>query len=200
MNERLLAVIAAVLAAIVLGVAVYWQPEVTRPAPVASPLPPGGDFTLDSADGPVALADYRGKLVLLYFGYTYCPDICPTSLAITAEALGRLSDAERARVATLFVSVDPARDTPARLKDYVQFFHPSMIGLTGTPESLAEIARRYSVFYAMQPAETAGGGYVVDHSAETFIVGSKGNLLARIAHGTPPDQVVALVRQYLNQP
>ena len=102
------------------------------PALPTTSAPTGGDFTLQSATGPVTLKDYRGKVVLLYFGYTYCPDICPTSLTATAQALGQLAPAELARVQTLFVSVDPERDTPARLKDYGAFFHPSIIGVTGT--------------------------------------------------------------------
>ena len=123
MSERILTIIAGVLAAVVLGLAIFWQPELPeRPLPKAAGGPPGGDFTLQSAAGPVSLADYRGKLVLVYFGYTYCPDVCPTSLAATSEGLKQLTPAERARVSMIFVSVDPKRDTPARLKEYAEFF------------------------------------------------------------------------------
>lgn len=200
MSERLLLAIAASLAAFVLALALFWQPEIPeRPLPVPG-LAAGGDFTLESADGPVSLRDYAGKVVLVYFGYTYCPDVCPTSLAATAEGLKRLKPEELSRVAMLFVSVDPQRDTPARLKDYAQFFHPAIVGLTGTPQDLAEIARRYGVFYARQPLDTATGNYVVDHSSDTYIVGADGKLVGKIAHATPPDQVVVAIRKYLNQP
>ena len=138
--------------------------------------------------------------MLVYFGYTYCPDICPTSLAATAEGLKQLTPAEMARVGMIFVSVDPKRDTPARLKEYVEFFHPAIVGVTGTPEVIAEIAKRYGVFYAEQKVDTAGGGYVVDHSADTFIVTPDGQVLSKIAHGTPPDRIAAAIRKYLNQP
>lgn len=200
MAERILMVIAALLALVVAGVALFWQPEMPeRPVPRAI-IAAGGDFTLQSASGPVALKDYRGKLVLVYFGYTFCPDICPTSLAATAEGLKQLKPEELAQVAMIFVSVDPKRDTPERLMEYVEFFHPAIVGVTGTAESIAEIAKRYGVFYAEQKVETAGGGYVVDHSADTFIVAPDGQLVGKMVHATPPDQVVVAIRKYLKQP
>jgi protein SCO1 len=200
MSERILMTIAGLLAALVLGLAFFWQPELPeRPLPKAA-LAEGGDFTLQSADGPVSLKDFRGKVVLVYFGYTYCPDICPTSLAATSEGLKQLTPEELARVAMIFVSVDPKRDTPARLKEYAGFFHPAMVGVTGTPEEIAGIAKRYGVFYAEQKVETAGGGYVVDHSADTYVIAADGRLVGKIAHATPPDQVVETIRKFLNQP
>ncbi|MGC1517222.1 MAG: SCO family protein, partial [Azonexus sp.] len=198
MSERILMTIAGLLAALVLGLAIFWQPELPeRPLPKPA-LPEGGDFTLQSADGPVSLKDFRGKLVLVYFGYTYCPDICPTSLAATAEGLKQLTPEELARVAMIFVSVDPKRDTPARLKEYVTFFHPAIVGVTGAPEEIAAIAKRYGVFYAEQKVETAGDGYVVDHSADTYIISTAGQLVGKIAHATPPEQVVETIRKHLN--
>lgn len=200
MSERILSVIAVLLAALVLGLAFFWYPELPeRPLPLAA-MPEGGDFTLQSADGPVALRDFRGKVVLLYFGYTYCPDICPTSLAATAEGLKELTPDELARVAVILVSVDPKRDTPARLKEYARFFHPAIVGVTGTPEEIAAVAKRYGVFYAEQKVATAGDGYVVDHSADTYIVAADGKLAGKIAHATAPDQVAAIIRKYLYQP
>ena len=200
MSERILMAIAGLLAALVLGLAFFCQPELPeRPLPVAG-LPEGGEFTLQSADGPVSLKDFRGKVVLVYFGYTYCPDICPTSLAATAEGLKQLTPEELARVAMIFVSVDPKRDTPARLKEYPEFFHPAIVGVTGAPEEIATIAKRYGVFYAEQKVETAGDGYVVDHSADTYVISADGRLVGKIAHATPPDQVVETIRKHLNQP
>lgn len=199
MSERILLAIAALLAALVIGLALFWQPEQPeRPLPKAASLP-GGDFTLESAAGPVSLKDYRGKLVLIYFGYTYCPDICPTSLTATAEGLKQLKPEELAQLAMLFVSVDPERDTPARLKEYAEFFHPQIVGATGSPQNLAEIAKRYGVFYARQKVATAGDGYVVDHTSDTYIIDARGTLVGKIAHATPPDQVVVAIRKYLNQ-
>jgi protein SCO1 len=200
MSQRILLAIAILLAALVLGLAFFWQPELPeRPLPVAA-APAGGDFTLQSAAGPVVLQDFRGKVVLVYFGYTYCPDICPTSLAATAEGLKLLTPEELARVAVIFVSVDPERDTPARLKEYGEFFHPAIVGVTGTAAEVAAIARRYGVFYARQPVETAGGGYVVDHTSDTYIIGADGRLDGKIAHAAPPEQVAAEIRKRLTKP
>ncbi|HQU77843.1 MAG TPA: SCO family protein [Azonexus sp.] len=200
MSQRILLAVAVLLAALVLGLAFFWHPELPeRPLPMAA-APAGGDFTLQSAGGPVALQDFRGKLVLVYFGYTYCPDICPTALAATAEGLKLLTPEELARVAVVFISVDPERDTPARLKEYAEFFHPAIVGVTGTPEELAAIARRYGVFYARQSVETAGGGYVVDHTSDTYVVGADGKLDGKIAHATPPEQVAAEIRKRLTKP
>lgn len=200
MSQRILLVIAVMLAALVLGLAFFWQPELPeRPLPVAA-APVGGDFKLQSAGGPVALQDFRGKVVLVYFGYTYCPDICPTSLAATAEGLKLLSPEELARVAVIFVSVDPERDTPARLKEYGEFFHPAIVGVTGSADEVAAIARRYGVFYARQPVATAGGGYVVDHTSDTYVVAPDGRLDGKIAHAAPPEQVAAEIRKRLTKP
>lgn len=199
MSERMLAIIAGLLALLVTGLALFWQPQIPeRPLPKAPGG--GGDFTLQSASGPVSLGDFRGKLVLIYFGYTYCPDICPTSLLATAEGLKQLKPEELAQVVTFFVSVDPERDTPARLKEYAEFFHPGIIGMTGTPDTLADIARRYGVFYARQPVDTAGGGYVVDHTSETYVIGRDGRPAAKIPHAAPPDEVVATIRNILSKP
>jgi protein SCO1/2 len=200
MSERILTAIAGLLALVVLGVALFWHPEMPeRPIPRAA-IAAGGDFTLQSAAGPVSLKDYRGKLVLVYFGYTFCPDVCPTSLAATAEGLKLLTPEELGKVAMIFVSVDPKRDTPERLKEYAEFFHPAIVGATGTPEVIAEIAKRYGVFYAEQKVATAGGGYVVDHSSDTFVIAPDGKLVAKIAHATPPDQVAVAIRKHLQQP
>ena len=199
MSERVLAVIAALLAALVLGLALFWHPAPPeRPLPVAAG-PAGGAFTVQSADGPISLDDFRGKVVLLYFGYTYCPDICPTSLMSTAAGLKLLSDEERQQVRTLFISVDPERDTPARLKEYAAFFDPGILGATASPETLADVAKRYGVFYARQPADS-GSGYVVDHTSETLVVAPNGKLVGRIPHAAAPEVVVAEIRKLLIHP
>ena len=198
-QERWLAALAAQLAAALAWFAFGWQPELPEtPLPRAA-APAGGDFVLQSAAGPVDLRSFRGRLTLIYFGYTFCPDVCPTSLAATSEGLKRLTPDEAARVAMLFVSVDPERDTPARLKEYAEFFHPGMVGVTGQPDELAAIARRYGAFYARQAVATAGEGYVVDHTSDTYVVGPDGRLLGKIGHATPPDEVVTIIRNYLKQ-
>lgn len=191
MSQRLLLAIATGLALLALGLALFWQPgESARQES-------GGDFTLQSADGPVSLKDYRGKVVLVYFGYTYCPDICPTELTNVTAGLNRLKPEEAGRVAVLFVSLDPERDTPAHLKEYTAFFHPAMVGVTGTPAEVAAVAKQYGVYYARQNTGSAGG-YVIDHSAELFLIGRDGRLAGRLPHATPAERVAAEIRTRLN--
>jgi protein SCO1 len=201
MSDRALLALIAALAAVIVGLALFWNPAPPAGkaphAALPAAAPSGGDFTLQSATGPVSLRDYRGKVVLVYFGYTYCPDICPTSLTATAQALGQLAPAELAQVQTIFISVDPERDTPARLKDYGAFFHPSIIGVTGTPAEVAEVAKRYGASYAKQ--QLAGAtSYVVDHSALTYVVAPDGRLVGTLPHAAPHAQVVAEIRKWLS--
>lgn len=169
--------------------------EPTRETPGQGPRLP--QVTLRSAKGPLRLAALQGKVVLLYFGYTFCPDICPTSLAVMARALRTLEPPELAEVRPVFISVDPERDTPARLADYAAFFHPSILGVTGTPEAVAAAARPYGVVYARH--QVAGAShYVVDHSAFTALVCPDGRLAARLPHGAPAATVVAEIRRCLH--
>lgn len=203
MSSRALLALVTLLAAAIVGLVLFWNPAPPAKAPPHGALPSGtaptgGDFTLQSASGPVSLTDHRGKVVLLYFGYTYCPDICPTSLTATAQGLAGLAPAELARVQMIFVSVDPDRDTPERLKDYAPFFHPSIIGVTGTKAQIDDVARRYGASYAKQ--EIAGvANYVVDHSALTYVIAPDGRLVGSLPHAASPQQVTAEIRKWLPQ-
>lgn len=156
----------------------------------------GGDFVLQSAAGPFDTKAQRGKVLLLFFGYTHCPDICPTFLGTGAQALNRLSAEERKRVRLVLVSVDPERDTPAGLAEYTAFFHPDMVGVTGSPVEIAAIAKRYGAGYVKQPARP-DGSYAVDHSAQTYVVAPDGRLAATLELGVPVDKVVEAVRKLL---
>jgi protein SCO1/2 len=197
MRQRLLLLLVAALAAGIVGLALFWQPNANAPHQPSSG-PAGGDFVLTSADGPIDTASLRGKVVLVYFGYTYCPDICPTSLTVTAQALQQLSAEEAPLVRMIFVSVDPERDTPARLKEYAAFFHPAIVGVTGSKEELSRIARLYGAVYARQ--DIGGAGYAVDHSAWTYVVTPDGRLSGRIPHGASVEQTLAEIRKHLPNP
>ncbi len=164
-----------------------------------SGLPPGGDFTLASAGGPFALRDLRGKVVLLFFGFVHCPGVCPAKLVNHAAAFELLRPEERERVAGLFVSVDPERDTPAAVQEYAGSFHPRIRGVTGPQAELREIARRYGVLYARQPAD-ASGRYSVDHTSDTFVVAADGRLTARLVSSTSPESLAAELRRWLQEP
>ena len=172
-------------------------PESSRaPLELAAP-PTGGDFTLDSAAGPVRLSDLRGQAVLIYFGYTACPDICPTNLISIAHALRTLQPAELERTRVLFVSVDPERDDPERLAGYVAYFHPNVLGLTGTPEQLAEVARRYGAAYRRIDDTGSVMGYLIDHSASTYVIDPSGRLVRTLGHASPPETIRAAIRTAL---
>lgn len=159
-------------------------------------LPTGADFRLQTADGTLDSKDLRGKVLLLYFGYTNCPDICPAAMAAGAQALKSLSDSERARVKLLMVSVDPERDTPAHLKEYTAFFHPEMIGATGTPEEIAALAKAFGAGY-MKQARKSDGSYAVDHTSSTYIIGPDGKLAGVQDAAASVDKVVAILRKLL---
>ncbi len=194
-----LALILILLAAIIwIG---WFSPESHKTLPIEAELPQteGGDFVVDSLDGPVLLKDLRGKVVVLYFGYTWCPDICPTSLSYTAAAFEQLSPQERDRVQGIFISVDPDRDTLERLKEYGLYFHPQIIGTTATADRIAAIAKRYGASYRKVEQQSATD-YVVDHSAESYLIATDGRLVERLSHGTPPALIVEALRRHLSNP
>jgi protein SCO1/2 len=155
-----------------------------------------GSFELaDHRGRPVTEATFRGRLVLIFFGYTSCPDICPTSLAELSRALDLLGEAAR-QVAFLFVTVDPARDTQERLAHYVSLFHPQLIGLTGSPAQVERAARAFRIHRQWRP----GGGPaddMIDHSGFAYLLGRDGRLLAAFAYGTPPERIAAAIREHL---
>jgi protein SCO1/2 len=147
----------------------------------------------DDKSTPVSAADYRGKVVLLYFGYTNCPDVCPTTLATLAQAI-RAAGNRGKDVRVLFVTVDPDRDSLARLHEYVNAFGPAFVGLRGTPEALKELTRRYRVAYSLEPAD-AQGRYEVNHSSGVFVFDRDGHgRLLMLPKATAEDLIVDLQR------
>ena len=156
----------------------------------------GGPFSLTDHTGrAVTQADFAGRFLLVYFGFTYCPDVCPTELGTIAAALDALEE-QGERVTPVFVSVDPERDTPAAMADYVSRFHPRMVGLTGTPEQVAAAARAYRVFYAKvnRPEMTQ---YLMDHSSFIYLVGPDGKVRALFRPETAPEAIAQAVRGQL---
>lgn len=182
-----------------------WSGDADTPAlphgQTAAPAvaPTHGDFTIDTADGALALSDLRGRVVFLYFGYTACPDICPTTLATFGQALDRLDPDERARVAGLFVSLDPERDALPRLQSYATWFAPELRAGTASPDRIAHISADWGVAWAKVPLTDSAMGYAIDHSTDAFLVATDGTFLGPVAHGTPPDQVAAQLRRALTE-
>jgi protein SCO1/2 len=158
--------------------------------------PSGGDFVLKSAAGPVDTRALRGNVLLVYFGYVSCPDICPASMAAGAAALNVLTAEERKRTRMIMVSVDPERDTPALLKEYASYFHPEMIGAVGTMADTAAVAKSFGAGYVRQ-ATRPDGSYAVDHTSHTYVIGPDGKLAELLPLGTPAEKVAATVRKLL---
>ena len=156
----------------------------------------GGDFTLQTKNRPLALHDYRGKVVILYFGYTFCPDVCPTSLSLSAQALRTLTPQEQTRVQGVFVSIDPERDTLEHLHEYAPFFHPAITGATGSNEAVTAVASQYGVTYQKQKPRP-DGSYAVDHSSATYIIDTNGRLAASLPHGSAPQTIADAIRPLL---
>ena len=157
----------------------------------------GGDFTLNSKDGEVSLEDYRGQVVLMYFGFTSCPDVCPTALSTIAASMRQLTPSLEAQIQPLFVSVDPGRDTLDNLAIYSAYFHPRMLGITGSIEAIDEIVKKYGAYYSHIPLENSALAYTVDHTSRVYLIGTEGQLISTVAHGTSVDELVALLKQHL---
>ena len=150
----------------------------------------GKDFKLTDHNGqPRSLGDFKGKAVVLFFGYTQCPDVCPTTLSTMREAMTLLGD-DAKRVQVLFATVDPARDTQALLAQYVPSFHPSFLGLYADEKTIAAVAKDFKVFYAKSPGKTPDT-YSIDHSTGSFAFDPQGKLRLLLRHGETPANVAA---------
>ncbi|SEF69325.1 SCO family protein [Marinobacterium lutimaris] len=175
---------------------------VLKPAPADNRISSqkiGGDFTLTSADGPVSLSDFHGQVAVLYIGYASCPDVCPTSLAILSQGLNQLDETERSQVQGIFISVDPERDTPEKLKTYTRFFSDRLIGLTGTPEEIDKVVRQYGAFYRKVELEDSALGYAVDHSSRLYLIDRNGEFAGLLNHGVQPGEVKNRLESLLNE-
>ncbi len=160
-----------------------------RQAVPARAAPLGGDFELPDAHGkPFRLADQRGKVVLIYFGYTGCPDACPADLLLYRDLLARLGE-RREKLRTVFISVDPARDTPRQLIEYARSFSPEIVALTGNERQLRRVARAYGAHFRYVGRERDASNYTVDHSVSIYMVDPRGRLVGVIPFGTPPAEV-----------
>jgi protein SCO1/2 len=150
----------------------------------------GGDFTLDSAAGPVALKQFRGKVAVIYFGYTSCPDACPTTLSALGAAMKSLPAADAEMVQPLFITLDPDRDDAKRMAEYSRFFYPSMLGLRGSNAKVARVAKQYGVLFARQKVDSAAN-YVVDHSSFLYVISPEGKLAGSLPYGASPHDIAA---------
>jgi len=162
--------------------------------------PVGGPFELTDHSGKVRTSsDFRGKLMLVYFGFTYCPDICPTDLQQIGLAIDKLG-MDGDSVQPLFITVDPERDTAQHLAEYVAMFHPRLIGLTGSSDAIRKAADAYKVYYAkVDPPKGTEGYYTIDHTAFIYLMDREGNYLGFFPPGTSADRMVEIIRPRLKE-
>jgi len=192
---RLLLILGAFLAGLVLFSAVVLIVGGRNPVSMVMPSAAiGGPFRLVDQDAkPVSEQDFKGKPFLVFFGFTHCPDICPTALFEMSEVLRKLGpDADHINV--LFITVDPERDTPAVLKDYLSSFEPQVRGLTGDPDAIAAAEKTYRVFARKIPLD--GGEYTMDHSAVLYLMNKEGKFVAPFNLKRPPEEAAAELRRY----
>ncbi|MEM7620968.1 MAG: SCO family protein [Pseudomonadota bacterium] len=157
----------------------------------------GGPFSLMAHTGErVSEKDFKGKLTLMYFGYSHCPDVCPGDLQVMANALDELGSKVQ-NINAVFVSIDPERDTAETLGNYLDYFHKKIVGLTGTKQEIQKIAKAYRIYYARVEAPDSGVKYLMNHSAITYLMDKNGSYLTHFNHGTDPKQMVARISKYL---
>jgi len=195
-NSRILVMAAAFLAGLALCFGVVLIVAGRLSSPVAQQIAAiGGSFKLTNQDGQVVTdQDLKGYPFLVFFGFTHCPDVCPTTLFEVSEILRALGpDANRTRA--LFITVDPERDTPAVMKDYLSSFDPHLSGLTGDPEAIAAVAKAYRVYFKRVPLEQ--GGYTMDHTAIVYLMDKTGRFVSPFNVKRPIDTAAADLRRYL---
>lgn len=157
----------------------------------------GGPFRLTDQTGKtVTDADFRGKLMLVYFGFTFCPDICPSGLQVMAAAIDAVGP-RAGEIVPVFITVDPERDTSAQLANYVPSFHPRLVGLTGSPAEIDAVAKAYRVYYKKVKDEKSSAPYTMDHTSIIYLMGRDGRFVTHFTHATPVTAITAALKKAL---
>ena len=192
MRTRLIAfIVAGFLIGALAGAAVLLvtTPPGGQPVQSSGTALVGGPFSLVGTDGkPVTDRDFRGRYMLIFFGFTHCPDICPAELQVIAQALEQLGDKAK-NVVPIFITLDPERDTPEAMGSYVKSFGPNFVGLTGSPEAIAAAAKAYRVSYAKVEDKESAADYGVDHSALVYLMDPKGRYVTHFSYGLSAEQM-----------
>ncbi len=193
-QSRKLVALLAGLAALVAIAAFAVVPRILETAPEGPAI--GGSFSLIDHNGrSVTDADFRGKVMLIYFGYTFCPDVCPTTLGNVAQAFDLLTPEEQAQVVPMFITVDPERDTVDQIAQYVDAFSPAFVGLTGSPEQIAPVLKSFRVY--ARKVETKDGNYSVDHSSILYVMDKKGRYASHFVGEASPKDIAAGLKKQL---
>jgi protein SCO1/2 len=188
-NQTVYAIIGVLLAVLLMAAGSYFFLSGAPPAG----LTVGGPFSLVDGDGkPVSDQTWRGKYMLVYFGYTFCPDVCPTTLSSVADALDKLGP-KADRIQTLFITVDPKRDIPPVVKQYAAAFGPRIIGLTGSPDQIATAAKAYRVYYAEHRTGTGSDDYTMDHSSVLYLMGPDGRFIQPVRADQTGPEIAAML-------
>lgn len=172
------------------------------PTRVSGEAQVGGPFTLVNHHGEtVTEADFAGRPMLIFFGFTYCPDVCPFSLQVMGQALSLMDEDEASQFQPILISVDPERDTPEVLAEYVtsDVFPDNLTGLTGTPEQIASVAEAYRVYYARAEDESSAAGYTMDHSSIIYLMDSQGEFADVFTHTATPQEIASRLQEFLQE-
>ena len=157
----------------------------------------GGDFTLQGIDGAVSLKDFRGDVVLMMFGFTNCPDVCPTVLANVGAALSFLDESQLKQTQPIFISVDPERDLLKQLDQYTRYFNPKILGISGEKANIDKVVKNYGGFYQFVALPNSELKYTVDHSTRIYIIDKKGKLNRTLYHNSPPQELAEAIQALL---
>lgn len=196
-KSRILFVAISVIA-LAIGIWSFKQISTTQTAPKGYPGL-SKNFTLTSDKGPVSLSDFKGKAVVIFFGYTSCPDICPTTLVTMAKAIRALPEDQQPLVRGLFITIDPERDTAEKLAAYTSHFHPQITGLTGSGDEIRAVAGQLYVVYNRVELEGSEAGYAMDHSSTLYVVGPDGIVKDMVSHSNSPDNLITTLKTVLDE-
>ncbi len=189
--------LAAVMVAVIASIGLLFWLSGNRKNSADQPVI-GGAFELVDQNGkPFTEKDLKGKYSLIYFGYTYCPDVCPTELQTMTQALEMLGPLAK-KIRPVMISVDPERDKPEVLKEYLTNFYPGFVGLTGTPEQVRKAGQAYRVFYR-KTDEKSASDYLMDHSSIVYLMDPEGRYLKHFAYGTPPEKMAEGIRKAIEK-
>ena len=200
MRARLIAfIVGGLLIGALAGAAILLvaTPQGGQPVQSSGTALVGGPFSLVGTYGkPVTDRDFRGRYMLIFFGFTHCPDICPAELQVIAQALDKLGDKGK-NVVPVFITLDPERDTPQVMAEYVKSFGPNFVGLTGSPEAIAAAAKAYRVAYAKVENKDSASDYSVDHSALAYLMDPEGRYVTHFSYGTSAEEMAEKLRKIL---
>lgn len=199
-NSRILLYFGVAVVFLIVGITVRLPQILEGPAPEASStINLGGPFELvDHKGNTITNEDIQGTYSLIYFGYTYCPDVCPTGLQTATLALESIPMRKSNKVIPLFITIDPERDTPEVMAEYVKHFHPSMVGLTGSEEQISEAAAGYRVYYKkVEEGDAQSEDYLMDHSAFQYLMSPEGKYLTHFSHDVTADEMAEQLKKYV---